>query len=85
MIKVLPTTPEQVKYYTRNLSQMLSDDQWYSMVEELGFINETFREGWSLKEVFELVQEVSICGTSEFATIHDFQAVFNKLAIWGRD
>ena len=62
-----------------NLSKMLSDKEWFAMCNELGEVNERKNESWSLSEVFNIVKQVSICGTWEYATIHDFSRALNHL------
>jgi hypothetical protein len=79
MINVNEVTQWDIDNRPANLSKLLTDDEWYSIMNELGEVNERTNDGWTAIEILDQVQKVSICGTFEYATTHDFQKVFDKL------
>ena len=48
-----------------------------AMANELGEVNERMNEGWSIEEVFGLLPQISLSGDWQFATINEYQEVFN--------
>jgi len=77
MINVQPTTEWDRENRPKNYSSILSDDQWFSMANELGEVNDRMNESWSLEETFNLVSKFSLSGDWQFATLNEYQKVFD--------
>ena len=79
MINIIPTTDWDRQNRPKNYSQLLNEDEWYAVVNELGEVNERTEEAWCITEIFKMVQQISISGDWEYATTHDFQKIFDIL------
>jgi len=81
MINIIPATDWDREFRPRNYSSILNEDEWYAVMNELGEVNDRTEEAWEVSEILRMVQKVSICGTWEYATIHDFQKIFDLLEL----
>jgi len=81
MINIIPATDWDRENRPRNYSSILNEDEWYAVVNELGEVNDRTEEAWGIGEILTMVQKVSICGTWEYATTHDFQKIFDLLEL----
>ena len=79
MIKVIPTTDWDRENRPKNFSSILSDDQWFSMCNELGDLNDRQGEGWCITEVLGFLPQISLSGDWQFATINEYQKIFDHL------
>jgi len=79
MITITETTDWDREHRPKNYSSILDDNNWYSIMNELGELNDRTQEAWDVTEILTMVQQVSICGTWQYATTHDFQVIFDKL------
>ena len=79
MIKIYETTGFDHDNRPRNMCELVSDDQWFSMCRELGEINERNSELWSVKEVLDMVELKSLSGDYKYANFHDFENVLSVL------
>jgi hypothetical protein len=79
MIQIQEVTKWDIDNRPRNYSSILNDNEWYAVMNELGEVNDRTEEAWDVSELLSMVQKVSICGTWQYATTHDFQRIFNLL------